>query len=193
MDMNRRTLAIAGAVLAVAIAAGGYAWTKQRGAVPAPAAGYQNDKRLVVSGWTRDELDQIVGEFTVLYRSQLPPDFSYEVRSAGALQQVTFAHDMPPWTFLYLVNYAQYPKGRDLSGRSIRAAGLTTLSPDFELPAQGLYGRKATFYVPANDTTFDTVYGRAGADAFEISFASGEWKSVSDPRAPDDLAKVTGP
>lgn len=157
---------------------------------PAYAPGRANDKQLIAGGWSGDELRRIIGDFQKTYHQELPSDFSYEVRADGSRQVASFPHDISPWLFWYLINYARYPKGLDPAGRAILVAGASTLSPDFELPAQALYGRKAVFYVPVDDTEYNYVYARTGADAWKISFESAAWTSVTDPRMPPELESL---
>lgn len=192
----RLALTIAGGLLIAAILAG-VAWERAKppaavSAPSGPAEGYFNDKVLVVSGWNAEEMRKVVSDFTRLYGDQLPPNFDFEIATSGDAQRVTFPHDMPPWMFLYLVNYTHYPKAPDLAGHEIHVAGITTLSPDFELPAQDLYGKRAVFYVPADDADYDNVYARVGAQAWKISFKGTHWEAADDPRWPAALDPYAG-
>lgn len=192
--MSARLGLTVGAALLLAGIVGGLVWQRMH-ATPGPGEpGFvpnrDNDKVLVVSGWSGAELEKILADFTRLYREQLRADFAYEVRAEGALQKATFPRDLQPWLLLYLVNYAQYPKGFTIEGRAIAAAATATLSPDFVLPAQVMYGRKAVFYVPANDGQYDLVYAHAGDETWEIGVATGEWKAVQDARLPLALAAL---
>jgi hypothetical protein len=186
----RLWITIAGVLLIAAIA-GGVAWQRMHAAPRPGDASFvpnrDNDKALYAS-WTSAELEKILADFTRLYREQLRADFAYDVRPAGAMQKATFPHDLQPWLFLYLVNYAQYPQDLNLEGRTLAVAGAATLTPDFVLPAQAMYGRKALFYVPANDDKFDVVHASAGGEHWEIGLESGEWKQVPDARIPQPVA-----
>ena len=190
---TRAWLAIGAALVATVIVAA-VAWQRTHATSAKAETAFQpnrlNDKVLIASGWTGPELSKILADFTTLYREQLRTDFIYEVHASGAMQRATFPNDIPPWLFLYLVNYAQYPKGFNLDGRSVLAAATATLTPDFELPAQALYGNKALFYVPANDVQFDVVYAQSRGETWEIAFAAGEWKPVGDARMPPALAPL---
>ena len=66
--------------------------------------------------------------------------------------------------------------------------GTATLSKEFPVPDAALFGKKALFYVPANDRQYDVVYVRVGNDAtFENSCGAKNWKRVDDPRLPPEL------
>lgn len=196
---NKSTLILGAGVLLLAAVIAAVAWLRlHESATPAFAPNRANDKRLVAGGWSGDELRKIVGDFAKLYHAQLPPDFSFEVRSDGALQIANFPHDLSPWLFCYLVNYAQYPKDLELKDRTILVAGTTTLSPDFALPAQALYGRKAVFYVPAGDAEYNNVYVRlagpgVSVETWKIPFEGDAWEAVADPRLPAGLESITAP
>lgn len=188
-----------GAVLLLAAAVAVAAWLRLHApATPAFAPNRANDKQLVAGGWSGDELRKIIRDFAKLYQVQLSRNFSFDVNARGALQVATFPHDLSPWLFCYLVNYAQYPKGLEAQGRTILVAGATTLTPDFTLPAQSLYGRKAVFYVPAGDTDYNNVYVRVAglapdAATWKIPFEGDAWETVTDPRLPAGLDALAAP
>lgn len=187
---RRRWLAVA-AALVVAATGGGLGWQQMHQKPARPfAPNRANDKVLIVGGFSGDELKKILGDFSQLYRKNLPRDFSFEVSAKGALQTAVFPRDLSPWMFFYLVNYAQYPKNLDLTGRTVLALGMTTLSPDFELPAQAMYGKKAYFYVPANDTDYDRIFVHVGEETWDIGFNDDAWKQVKDQRIPPGMDTV---
>lgn len=189
--MNNPKLWLGLGLALLAAGAGSFvAWQKTHARHARPfAANRANDKVLVAGGWSGDELKKIIGDFAQLYQDQLPRDFSFEVGAKGAVQAAVFPRDLSPWMFIYLVNYAQYPKGFDLAGRAVLALGITTLSPDFELPDQNLYGKRAYFYVPANDADYDRVYVRVGEGTWEAGFnaENDAWSAVKDRRVPEGM------
>lgn len=181
-------LALPAAALLVA-----FAWQQLQAPSPVNTTRQRtNDKVLIAGGWSAGELEKILADFRDAYRQQLRPDFSYEIESGGGVQKARFPHDIQPWLFVYLVNYAQYPKHFAIEGRTIRMAATSTLTPDFDLPSQSLYGRKALFYVPASDVTFDRLYVQAGDAAFEINLDDGTWLQVKDARRPAELDSLAG-
>lgn len=192
--MNPRRALLASGVLLAAVVAGVLAWQAfQMPARVERAPRTINDKMLYVGGWSAAETTRILEAFATLYRSQLPRDFDFKVASGGGVQRVTFPHDLSPWMFFYLVNYANYPKEVEPKGRHVLAAATLTLTPDFELPAQSLYGHKATIYVPAGDTEYNFIYLRIdGGGTWKVPFEEGAWTRVEAPVEPADLPSLLG-
>jgi hypothetical protein len=150
-----------------------------------------DDKVLIATGWTVQELEAILRAFREMYEERLGPAFSAEIVSSDGVLRVTFPAGIEPMEFAFLVNYVHYPKGFDLRARHILAAGRVTLTERFNLPDRALVGQKAMVYVPRNDREYDLVYVRTDADAtFEDSFASSRWKPVRDPRLPDGIDRL---
>ena len=147
-----------------------------------------HQKEIIVSGWTKEELSTILGEFADMYGDDLNTQFDYEVSPCNASSfQITFPHDISGKIFSFLVNYLNYPKNFDAKGRSISVVGYAVLSTGFHPPSKALIDQKAAFYVPADDSDYDLVYVRIGDETFEISFAAMHWKKVSDPRIPNGV------
>lgn len=147
-----------------------------------------SDKKIIVSGWTNEELQRILADFTDMYSDQLGPDFDCEVSSHNkGSTHITFPHDIPASQFPFLINYLQYPKNHDLKARSISVVGEALLSPDFYPPSKNLAGQRAFFYIPLNDQNYDVVYVHVRDETFAKSFASNHWKKVFDPRIPPGL------
>src|SRR5581483_10559146 len=82
-----------------------------------------NDKALIVYGWSIDELQKILSQFKANYKI---PNRKHLIRSEGDRLRVNFPEDLEPDLFSFLVNYVQYPEGFDLKGRSITSAGTAT-------------------------------------------------------------------
>lgn len=150
-----------------------------------------NDTVLIVSGWTSQELEEIVRAFREMYEDRLGSAFRTETASSYGTLRVTFPAGIEPEILAFLVNHVQYPKDFDLRTRRILVAGRVTLTPEFNLPDRALVGQKAIVYVPRNDREYDLVDVRTEVGAtFENSFASSRWKPVRDPRLPDGIDRL---
>ncbi len=150
-----------------------------------------SDKEVLVRGWTNPELKQILGDFQKIYRERLPSNFSAE-SGAGSndFLRVNFPHDIEPRFFCWLINYIQYPERFDSPSRKIIAAGTATITSDFLPSNQSLIGKRIIFYIPANDTQYDEVYGRVENQSYEYPFSSERWRPVNDPRLPGEITKL---
>lgn len=147
-----------------------------------------HQKEVIVSGWTNEELSNILTDFAEMYYGRLGRDFDYAVcPDDKGSTHITFPHDIPATQFSFLVNYLQYPKNHDSKGRSISSVGKATLSPEFHPPEKNLIGQKGVFYTPLNDQDYDLVYVRVGDETFKNSFAASRWKKVTDPRIPSGV------
>ncbi|MEO5706402.1 MAG: hypothetical protein ABIT10_08855 [Alteraurantiacibacter sp.] len=136
---------------------------------------------LVVSGWKPDELRSILADFSGMYGPQegafdLPDSSHHSLR-------IRLDQPISACNLLYLVNYLNYPKTFDLTGRSIAAAATVTLGPAFGVTAAPLMDQKAVFYVPTDDDRFDEVYATtADGSAFRVTFRDMAWREVDDAR-----------
>lgn len=144
-----------------------------------------HQKEIIVSGWTSEELSNILTDFAEMYDGHLGHDFDYAVcpDNKGSTR-ITFPHDIPAAQFSFLVNYLQYPKNYDLKARSISVVGKATIAQDFHPRSRSFVGQEAIFYIPSNDQDHDLVYVRVGDETFENSFAARRWKKVADSRIP---------
>ena len=148
----------------------------------------QNQKEVIVSGWTDEELSKILTDFADGYGDDLGKEFGFEVCSIGSGSiRITFPHNIPAKHFSFLVNYLNYPKNFDLKARSISVIGKATLSADFHPPEKDLVGQKAVFYIPSNDQDYDLVYVRVGNETFVNPFTTLRWKKVEDSRIPPGI------
>ena len=155
---------------------------------PATTSDPANGNEVVVRGWTNEELRGILTDFADMSGDDLGPHFDYAVRARDDDSiRITFPHDIPAQEFSFLINYLQYPKNYDLTGRSISVVGKAIISSKFKPPSKSLIGQTATFYIPKDDQNFDLVYVRVGDKTFENSFASLHWKRVADSRIPAGL------
>ena len=144
-----------------------------------------NEKAVIVSGWTNEELSAILTDFADMYSERLGDDFDYEVCPHDkSSTRITFPHNIPAEEFSFLINYLHYPKNYDLKARSISVVGKALLSEDFHPPGKSLVGQNAVFYIPSNDQDYDLVYVRVGDETFKNSFAAFRWKKVTDSRIP---------
>jgi hypothetical protein len=144
-----------------------------------------HQKEAIMSGWTSEELSNILTDFAEVHDGRLGHDFDYAVApdDKGSIH-VTFPHDIPATQFSFLVNYLQYPKNYDLKTHSISVMGKALITPDFHSAGKSLLGQNATFYIPSDARDFDLVYVRVGDETLENSFASRRWKKVTDSRIP---------
>jgi hypothetical protein len=142
----------------------------------------QNDKTLVVIGWSESELGDIIEDFSNQY--QLPTSVKYLVRTEGEMLKVAFPEDIEPDLFVFLVNYVQYPKNLDAKNPPVTSVGTATLSSDFQLPSPALVGKHATFYIPADDKEYDLLYVRVSGDTYENEFGAKCWRAVKEARIP---------
>jgi len=140
----------------------------------------ENDKRVVVRGWTDDELRNILEDFAKM--NELPESFVTQEQSGDSLL-LSFPNDCHPELFVFLVNYLNYPVRYDLKGRDIAVAGRAALTRVFDLPDSSLVDQKATIYVPEQDCDYDCVYLRVeSGQNYEMSFAVQSWKQFWDTR-----------
>jgi hypothetical protein len=148
-----------------------------------------NDKRLIVSGLSQQELGKVLSDFQSMYAGRLHRTFSIHLTPISSNQfRIQFPNDIEPMYFHFLINYVRYPKGLDLSARSILVVGRATLDNQFNIPSASLIGQKAMIYIPANDKDFDLVYIQTDhGQTFEDSFASSSWKQVQNPRMPSGI------
>jgi len=157
-------------------------------ATPAFVADPKNRTSVIVRGWTYDELAKIIAYFLSSY--ELPDATTTVTARSDSTLVIRFPNDIQPEHLFYLVNYIQYPKGFDLTHRSIGVVAHIVLGPVFPVPDASLTGRGAIVYVPANDKDFDLVYAKAETgQAYRISFTDLAWQPVDDPRVP---ASVSG-
>ena len=152
-----------------------------------------NDKTIMVSGWTENELGRIVDDFR--QEGEIDPPMEIEIRKRYDNQFIlTFPGDIAPGDFAALVNYLNYPFDFDLADRTLLVAGRTTLNSDFTGIPESLHGKKAILYVPENDDNYTVVYMQAETgDNFAVSVNEMVWQSVDDPRLPAAILGRTPP
>ena len=72
-----------------------------------------NDKVIVVKGWNEAEIQKAIDDFVESYQGQSYPDYEIEPhKQAENLFRLTFAKDIHPKLFTFLVNYLAYPSVR---------------------------------------------------------------------------------
>src|SRR5215472_12259915 len=76
-----------------------------------------NTHIVLVRGWNRAELDEILDDFLASY--ELPEWTAQADERPDDVLAVTFPQDIQPHLLYFLVNYIQYPKDFELEGRSI--------------------------------------------------------------------------
>jgi hypothetical protein len=141
-----------------------------------------NQTMVVVRGWKQVELQKIVADFLPMYGI---PRLAVAIASGERVLEIRFPSDIQPKLLMFLVNYVQNPKGFDLSHRSIGVVAHVVLTPAFGAPSPNLVGRRATIYVPANDTDYDVVYVRTeSGETYRVPFSEMKWDRTDDPRLP---------
>lgn len=147
-----------------------------------------NDTVLSVRGWSKDELDRIIADFSNMYRDRAMPPLVV-TQQPGSICAITFPQDISPSLLFYLVNYIQYPNGFDLKQRNIGAVAHTSLTSAFGIPNASLIGKRAAIYVPTNDKSYDLVYAKVQSSeaTYEISFTDFVWQPVPDARMPGTI------
>lgn len=138
---------------------------------------------LLVSGWTRAELEKIINEFASTYALS-DQDFAVEILPESVLRirlPVGIAADQ----IYFLVNYLNYPVGLNLNRKTISVACTVTLDDSFGIPDQAVSGQRALIYVPANDSDYDLVHVQlASGQTYKIPFTDLRWSPIDDPRLP---------
>jgi hypothetical protein len=142
-----------------------------------------NDKAILIQGWTEDELRQILDDFVDGDITDFDA-FRVEVRQHFEDSfALTFPEDIHPDEFISLINYLAYPVDFDLAGRSIIVAGKTTLNSDFDGLPTSLAGQKALLYLPEHDEEHDVVFLQTEAGVtMAKSFSQAAWHKVDDVR-----------
>ena len=143
-----------------------------------------NDKAIMVSGWTEDELGRIIDDFRK--QGTIDPPMEIEIKKRFDTQFIlTFPGDIAPWDFAALVNYLNYPIDFDLTDRALLVAGRATLNSDFTGIPESLQEKKAILYVPEDDDDYTVVYMRTETgDNFAGSMNEMVWQHVDSPRLP---------
>lgn len=138
----------------------------------------RNDKVIFVSGWTEQEIDQMISDFAREWF--ISTSFKVtRVPKEKLTYQIAFPEDISPKVFLSLVNYFNYPLNLDFNGREINVIGKTTLSSAFDVPDQSLVGARAIVQVPDNDDEFDVVHIQIDSGpTYRWTFSESEWVPV---------------
>ncbi|HXF39715.1 MAG TPA: hypothetical protein VN687_08380 [Blastocatellia bacterium] len=151
-----------------------------------------NDKVLIVKGWSEGELRKIIQDFVELYKEYPYPEYVIEIHNGdGALYRLTFPKDIHPRLFTFLVNYAAYPFDLPLGGRTILVAGRATLTSGYAGIADSHLGQQALFYLPENDEDHAVVYMQMESGvSFANDFSKLVWREVRDPRLSLDVKEL---
>jgi hypothetical protein len=150
---------------------------------------------LLVSGLSEAELSRILAEFSDLY--DLPADSFRVIEKGEPATQIRISQSIDPVVLTFLVNYLQYPKDLSLDNLSLEDREVAVIAVVERSEVLGgpseLAGRRATIYVPAEDTEGDLVFVRVDpARYFRITFTRMQWRPVDDGREPQavrDLAR----
>lgn len=150
-----------------------------------------NDKTILIQGWSEAELRQILDDFV---EEDLTAFAAFRIELEKHLENsfvLTFPEDIHPAEFVSLVNYLAYPINFGLKEREIVVAGKTTLNSDFDGLARSLEGKKAILYLPQNDEDYDVVYLHTESGmTLAKSFNEGVWRTVKDPRLPSAVESL---
>lgn len=149
-----------------------------------------DEATVVVSGWSKPELDKIISDFAQKYRwsqSALP----VKLVSAGTYE-IQFPNGIAADDLMFLVNYLHYPEGFELKNRAITAVGLIRLGAPFGLSDKSLIGDRGVIYVPSNDIDYDQVYVKvASVGAYRVPFTTLNWVRTDNPRLPASVAELS--
>lgn len=156
--------------------------------VPRP----DNDKVVVVAGWTEAELAQALKGFRDVHRDDLSPRVEIVTEPVGTDHfRLRFPKDIEPEAMAYLVAYLHRPEGLDATGRTLRVLGRTTLTPEFRLPFPELAGQRALVYLPEGASDLESVYVHAeGGATYLDAFGKYHWKAVPWPKIPPGLEEL---
>jgi hypothetical protein len=140
---------------------------------------------LISKGWSKAELVKILDDFESMYHGRLGVGFHYLVTPLTPDQfDIHFPAGIAHPFFAYLVNYVQYPKGFDLTGRQVAVLGRVTLTAAYPIPSSDYAGMRARIYVPADDQEHDLVYVAVGQEFFRQQFTYDLWDRKTDGRVP---------
>lgn len=150
-----------------------------------------NDKTILIQGWSEAELRQILDDFV---EEDLTAFAAFRIEIETRQEKcfvLTFPEDIHPAEFVSLVNYLAYPVNFNLNEREIVVAGKTTLNSDFDGLVKSLEGKKAILYLPQNDEDHDVVYLHTESGmTLAKSFNEGVWRTVKDPRLPSAVESL---
>ncbi|MDX6305549.1 MAG: hypothetical protein QOI77_2518 [Blastocatellia bacterium] len=151
-----------------------------------------NDKTILIQGWSEAELRQILDDFV---EEDLTVFAAFRIEIEKHLENASvliFPEDIHPAELVSLVNYLAYPINFVLNEREIVVAGKTTLNSDFDGLAKSLEGKKAILYLPQNDEDHDVVYLRTESGmTLAKSLNEGVWRRVNDSRLPSAVESLT--
>ena len=150
-----------------------------------------NDKAILVEGWSEDELRRILDDFVEQdFTAFAAFRIEIETRVENSFVLI-FPEDIHPAEFVSLINYLAYPIDLEAAGRAIVVAGRTTLNSDFDGLPKSFAGKKAILYIPANDVDHNVVYLQTEASmTLAKSFNEVAWQMVDDPRLPNTIESL---
>jgi hypothetical protein len=142
-----------------------------------------NDKAILVEGWSEDELRRILDDFV---EQDFTAFAAFRIEIEKRLENsfvLIFPEDIHPAEFVTLINYLAYPINLDAAGRAIVVAGKTTLNSDFDGLPKSLAGKKALLYLPENDKDYDVVFLQTESGVTLANFFNeGVWRKVKHAR-----------
>jgi RNA polymerase subunit RPABC4/transcription elongation factor Spt4 len=150
-----------------------------------------NDKAILIEGWSEDELRRILDDFV---EKDLTTFAAFRIEIEKRFENsfvLIFPEDIHPAEFVSLINYLAYPFHPDATGRAIVVAGKTTLNSDFDGLPESFAGKKAILYIPDNDQDHDLVYLQIESNmTLAKSFNEVAWRKVKDPRLPTTVGSL---
>ena len=150
-----------------------------------------NDKAILIEGWSEDELRRILNDFV---EQDLTAFAAFRIEIEKRLENsfvLIFPEDIHPAEFVSLINYLAYPIDLDAAGRAIVVAGKATLNSDFDGLPKSLAGEKAILYIPNNDEDHNVVYLQTESSmTLAKSFNEVAWRMVKEPRLPHTLESL---
>jgi hypothetical protein len=150
-----------------------------------------NDKAILIEGWSEDELRRILNDFV---EQDLTAFAAFRIEIEKRLENsfvLIFPEDIHPAEFVSLINYLAYPIDLDAAGRAIVVAGKATLNSDFDGLPKSLAGKKAILYIPNNDEDHNVVYLQTESSmTLAKSFNEVAWRMVKEPRLPNNLESL---
>ncbi len=124
---------------------------------------------VMVHGWTKHQLGDIVEAFMLKYELTAP---LAEEPLDGGWTRLTFKQPVPVDLVYFLVNYLHYPDDQDLGKAKPTAVGRLRTASEFG----AVPDKWAKVYVPVGDTEYDLVHVRTEDGAtYRISFANLKW------------------
>jgi hypothetical protein len=123
---------------------------------------------VAVDGWSNEELDDILAEFSTQYGLE---GGTIVVAGNGPIR-LTFSQPITVDEFMFLVNYLPYPIGKDLKNRQVVAVGRSRVTKGMKFGPSVPLESEVQFHVPSDDNSYDCVMAQTVAGPFLIDFGA---------------------